>query len=1051
MTIPAADLLKLRSMPHQAKLYLVIQQPIWKEDGDWVTTVAEGGLVWTGTVAAPAPGTTNDEIKVTSGNATTLLDGMTVIIDSTETGGRDRGILKVHGDQTIAAGAGETLYISNSGELADVVVGDKVCVLDEFRYWPRYPKTIEAAGVLSWFKDWGYFRDSLVADGYTWAQLANSQAVYPPVPIMGPHRVHFIDPDVGSVNVDFDWSDSYTLSPGGATQAPWTAAGENGAGGWVDNAENPAAKTYTVLSGLAGWRTTLEVNSTVVDPIVEFRRGVRYVFTLRRPDQYQEGTDPTPRSHYVPIEDFEVGTISGDFASGSWSTSIRIFGSIAADYEIQPGALAIVFAEDWYAGTKESLGPIDGAENIVLVGHIADGTIAQDSETGDVTFDITSLAEQASRRENYPVPVTNDDTPTEWTDAQDLTVSRAAWWFTAWHSNLAQIADVFADVELDGVSDTREIAGQDFLAGDLFRASLDNFLQARVVGRVLMDRYERAAFVIDRQAQAAGGATTLFDLESGDWIGQPQLREINEVPANAVEAGGVNYNAGVITPYLSIAPGTVSGYIGTSRASNNLAVTGQAQLNTISGDLYAYANNKWPELILKMAGNWRFGDLWPQEYIDVDLTTVRYTLTNEDFLVRGVSFEFDPAQGTMFTTYRAEYETDGPDGVTRSILSELEPATGNTETPPEKPPGFGGVALVATGDGVWITYNLLDATPVWEELNDGLGASGSDARYVWSLVEDPNNPGEWWAATVGGIYYNDALLDGGTWVQLLSLTDIDGIATVTSNQVMGISFCALKPGYAAAIGTTTGNDLWVIDNNSNGASSTPADWRGRGIGGDTITGGQQIAVSYHLNAGATDIRCLLIGIASAGYLFLDDTGDTSGAFTNDVEPGNDVFPITFWESTVYDDDTGFLSKSDNNGVNYVQHTSAFLDLGPGTTVAKGDAAMVNGCDVHGVILWADILNNWWYVADESDIWISDDAGATWSTWGDDFSGTIDDAGAADGDTKRGFIVASVDSTEPASDIVILYDPDNSGWVDKTGNLDDDSAATSGYRIYLLDV
>lgn len=1049
MTISAADLLKLRSQNHATRLYLIVQQPIWKEDGEWVTTVGEHGLIWTGTVAAPAPGTTNDEIKVTSGNATTLIDGMTVLIDSATVGGRNRGVFKVHGDQTIGAGA-ETLYISNSGELGNVIVGDKVVVLDEFRYWPRYPKTTEAAGALSWYKDWGYFRDSLVADGYTWAQLASSEAVYPPVPIMGPHRVHFIDPSVGSVSVDFDWSNSYTLTPGGTVNA-WASAGENGAGGWVSALENPAAETYTVLSGLAGWRTTLSVLSDKADPIVEFRRGIRYVFTLRRPDQYQIGTDPTPRSHYVPIEDFEVSTISGDFQSGSWSTSIRIFGSIAADYEVQPGALVIVFAEDWYAGTKESLGQISGAENIVFVGHIADGTVAQDSETGDVTFDIISLAEQASRRENYPVPVTNDDTPTEWTDAQDLTVSRAAWWFTVWHSNLAQVTDVYADIQFNGASDTREIAGQDFLAGDLFRASLDNFLQARLVGRVLMDRYERAAFVIDRQVQTAGGAPTLFDLEAGDWIGQVQLREINEVPANIVEAGGVNYNAGVITPYLSIAPGNVSGYIGTNRAFNNLAVTGQAQLNTISGDLYAYANNMWPELILQMAGCWRFGDLWPQEYIDVDLTTVRYTLTNEDFLVRGVSFDYNPAQGAMFTTYRGEHETDGPDGVTVPILTELEPTTGNTETPPEKPPGFGGVALVATDDGVWITYNLLDATPVWEELNDGLGASGASARYVWSLVEDPNNPGEWWAATNTGVYYNDDLLDGGTWVQLLSLTDINGIATVTSSQVRGISFGALKPGYASAIGTTTGGDIWVIDNNSNGPSSTPADWRGRGIGGDTITGGQQIAVSYHLNAGATDIRCLLIGISVAGYLFLDDTGDTSGAFTNDVDPGNYIFPITFWQNAAYDDNTGFISKSSNAGVDYVQHTSAFLDLGPGTTVSAGDAGMTSGCNVHGVILWADILNNWWYVADATDVWYSSDAGANWSTWGDDFSGTIDNAGAADGDTKRGFIVASVDSDEPASDIVILYDPDNTGWVDKTGNLDDDSAAKSGYRIYLLDV
>lgn len=1042
MTIPAPDLLKLRSVPHKSRLYLIMQQPIWKDIADAWT-----GFIWYGTLTA-APGTTNDELSVNSPSNVTLLDGMTVLIDSAETGGRDRGTFKIHGDQTITINAAETLYIHNSGELGDVQNGDKVCVIDEFRYWPRYPKTIEAAGALTWYKDWGYFRDSLAADGYTWAQLANSQAVYPPIPIMGPHRVAFIDPAVGTVNVDFDWSGSYTLSPGGATQAPWTAVGENGAGGWNDNVENPAAQAYTVLSGMAGFRTTLEVNSTMADPIIEFRRGMRYVFTLRRPEEYRDGVDPTPKSHYVPITDFDVSSISGDFSAGSWSTSIRIFGSAASEYDVQPGALVIVFAEDWYAGTKESLGPIDGAENIVIVGHIADGTIAQDAETGDVSFDIVSLAEQASRRENYPVPITNDDTPTEWTDAQDLTVSRAAWWFTAWHSNLAQVTDVFADIQNDGASDTREIAGHDFLAGDLLRASLDQFLQARVVGRVLMDRYERASFVIDRQVQAAGGATTLFDLASGDWIGQAQVREANEIPANIVEAGGVLYAAGVITPFLSIAPGNVSGYIGTSQASNNLAVTGQPQLNTLSGDLYAAANNHYPELVLQMAGNWRFGDLWPQEYIDVDLTTVRVTFTNADFLVRGVSFDYDPAQGVMMTTYRCEFETDGPDGVKVDILSELPTATGAMDTPPQKPPTFGGKALLATDDGVWVTYDLFDETPVWESLNDGLGASGVDARDVYSLVEDPNNPGEYWAGTSAGIYYNDDLLGTGTWAQLLTLANIETLIGVAANTCQGVAFCALKPGYVAAVGMTVGGDLWMIDNKTNGASSDPADWRGRGDRHDEVTGGQQIAVSYHLGAGA--VRCVLVGISDTGYVFIYNTDDTSAAWVNDVDPGNYIFPVTFWQTSAYDDDTGFLSKCDADGVGMVQHTSAFLDAGPGTTVDKGDAGMLHASHFGGVVLWTDIINEYWFVAGEEHIWYTSDAGVAWATWGDDYSGELD-VGCADGDTERGFIIASVDLSEPGPiPIEVYYCGDAGAWVDKTGNLNADSAARDGYRIYLLD-
>lgn len=1049
--IPAPTLAKYRATPHSTKMYMVVQQPIFRTSGLYSVW---DGYVWSGTVAG-VPSNPDTSLSVTSNGSFSLVDGMTVLVGSSEYGGRDRGVFRVHGDQTIGAGA-ESLYIHESSELGSIQIGDYVVVLDEFRLWSRYPKVTESGGNLTFYKDYGFFRDSLITNGLLWTHLGvndatRREALYPPVPIMGTHRVEFLDVG-GTVDVDFDWSDSYAMSPG-ATVNSWSSSGEDGLGGWASAVENPPAQTYSQLSGQAGYRVTLEVESDVTDPIIEFRRGVRYVFTLRRPEDYQDGIDPLPKSHYTPITDFELSGVSGDFSSGQWRTSVRIYSDAASQYEISPQALVIVFTEDYYSGTQEELGPVAGSENILFIGHIADGTITQDDETGDTVFDVISIAEQASKRESYPVPIENDDNASSWIQGQDLTVSRAAWWFLAWHTTMPLITDIFAQLTLDGADDTREIEAQDFLSGDIFRSSIDSFLQDRAVGRILADRYDRVALVIDRQVQTSAGADTLFTLDSGDWVRQISLRERNERPVNLVEAGGVNWNAGTITPYLSIAPGFVSGYIGISTApSKSLAITGQAQLNTVSGRLYAYRTNTYPQLVLQMAGNWRHGDIWPQQYVNVTLVTDRVTLTSQLFILRGVSYSYNAQDGFISTTFTLEAETDGPDGVTVPILSELAVTTGEMATPPQKPPGFGGTALVATDDGIWLTRNLYADDPTWEELNDGLTSAlyANNAREVYALVEDPNNPGEWWAGTADGVYYNDDLLGTGTWVQLLSLDDIDTITTVTSLDARGIAFSALKPGYAAVCGTDTLGNIWIIDNNSNGASSTVGDWRGRGIGADDQLGAQQLAVSDHLNAGNTDVRCVLLGIEDTGYLFLDDTGDTSGAFTNDVDPGTNVYPVAFWESPTYDDDSGFLSKSGQNGVAYVQLTSAFLDAGPGTTVSKGDAGMVTPSNVHGVLLWVDIENVFWFTADDAFIWYSNDAGTTWSNWGDDFSGEFDSPGAADGDTGRGFIIASLDSNEPASPIVIIFNPDNDVWQDKTGNLDDDSAARNGYRIYLLD-
>lgn len=792
--IPVDDLLSLRSTPQSSRMFMVVQSALRY---DSVTGFDTGDAVWFGTVRTAVTTDSVTSLDVTADAAAagvTLLDGMSVFISSVGHGFWDRATVRLHGDQTVVgAGGNDVLYVGVASHLGNVGVGDYIVVLDRFDFWTRYPRITEAAGALTWYKDFGIFRDNVGAgvDALLWSQLgandaARRQASMPSVPVMGPPAVAFIDPSIGSVDIDFDWSDSYAIAPGAAVNA-WNSWGETDhvGGTWNDNVENPAAKTYNTISGLRGFRVWLELGTTVQDPIVEFRRGVRFVFTLRRPEEVQSG-DPADAA---PITDFEVSGISGSFAQGGWSASVRVFASQASEYSILPGALVILFTDDWYGSTHGSVAPdsdtLTDRENILMVGWIADDSVRQDSETGDVTFDVVSVTELMRNRENYPVPIEDDDGADEWYKTPSLTVDRAAHHYLTWHTNLKLVADVYQ------TGDAREVRAMDFLAGDSY-STINQFIQDRLVARLLCDRFGRLKMDVDQQVLVAGAAATMLTLQDGDWIGEVSLQEILEGPASVMDTGGIHYNAGLAIPYLSHAPGEVSGYVGTPEQRMALALTGQAQLNTLSGRLYAYKNNQYPRLTVPYAGNWRVFDIWPQEYVAVGLTLERHTFDSayDFFIPRQITFEYDAASGAMFTTVEHEYETDGPDGVTIEIPPELPTITRRpTTSPPVLPPtpGWGGEdsgrRIFATYQGVYVTDNIGAVDPYYYAANNGF--STADDHVAWSIRRDPYH---WWtsggtertlwAATRTAVWEMEDF-PYGTWGQIVTPLDVRTFAGTT--------------------------------------------------------------------------------------------------------------------------------------------------------------------------------------------------------------------------------------------------------------------------------
>jgi hypothetical protein len=735
---------------------------------------AWAGYVWHCQINGAPAGTAGDLVATLTvnngGAAATIYDGMTVFVGST-LGAHDRGIFYVRSNQNVGA-ATNTLLIGANAEVVDNIQGnDWVVVLNEFRVWRRDPRITEAGGVLSWFKEFNLTYASLGANA-----AQRQEASLPPVAIMGPHRVVFLDPG-SSADLTFDWSSSYATYPG-ATVNDWDAWGEDGGAGWnVNNDATPPAQTYSNVSGLAGYRVLLEVGQDVQDPPARFRRGVRFVFTLRRPGETQAG-DPL---HAEPITDFEVQSVAGSFEQGFWRATLRISGEQAHEYEITEGALVILFAEDWYGGAHRSLGPVAEVENVLFVGRVADGSIREDSETGDLTFDALSAAEVATRRESYPIAVEHNDNADEWYKVPSLTVDRAAWHYLVWHSTIPLVCDYY----WSGTS--YEIAAQDFVAGSLYQ-TVDTFYWERIFGRLLCDRYERFATRVDRQMLAAGAGTTIWALQDDDWIGQVDLREVMEPPMSAADLAGVHYNGAQNDAYMSRAPGDTSLQYGTPQQATYLSIAGQGELNTLAGRLLAYKNNRWPSLSLGLAGNWRVADIWPQEYVSVTLDTVRHAFSSDLFIVREVAFSYMAAEGVLGVSVRLEYETEGIDGKTVTIPED--PPTFSPSRPrygpfvPAWPGTDGGRRIVATNVGVFATNDIRRPNPRWYDCNAGIPAG---RERCWKIFRDPWH---WWTTggaqrTLWGIFADDTVVPqgyprylyrmtgfpGGTWAEMLDSED----------------------------------------------------------------------------------------------------------------------------------------------------------------------------------------------------------------------------------------------------------------------------------------
>jgi hypothetical protein len=331
--------------------------------------------------------------------------------------------------------------------------------------------------------------------------------------------------------------------------------------------------------------------------------------------------------------------------------------------DVYPGALCLLFAEDWYEATQGSIGPLSGYENLICIGRIDGETIDYDGQLGTVAFVVSGPQGWMKKISSSPAMFSAaDDQPTSWSEFASPTVDKALFHLLHWRSNTTQIMDVF----LSG--DTRRLPEIDLDIGYLWD-QMEMLAERRMLAKGCCDRFARLFVEIPGQLLKTAdrsGIPTVMAIGKDDWTGKINIE--SQVPQI-----GMAELVGILddTPeqvIMSRAPGSIVKKIGAFESWEGLVFDNQAHANTLSGLFLARENNPYPYVDIELAQNNRMLDLVPNQYVTLSVEPAdnprKITWTNKKLIVKRIDLQHDAKAGMLTTEIECEADTDGPDGVT---------------------------------------------------------------------------------------------------------------------------------------------------------------------------------------------------------------------------------------------------------------------------------------------------------------------------------------------------------------------------------------------------
>jgi len=500
----------------------------------------------------------------------------------------------------------------------------------------------------------------------------------------------------------------------------------------------------------------------------------------------------------VPIMDWGMLSFEGSRDANGYG--IKLFVREEADFDkVVPGALAVIFSDDWYGEERISIGGnAVGRPSILFCGYIEEESITYNSYTSRLEFRVANVTQLMDIKATFSVSLEDRPiAPNYWYQMRDMTVDKAMIHYLRWHSTILHIAD-FAQT-----GDMKSVQYIDFGRGTLLSEATELYDSA-LGAEFVSDRQGKIWAEVNLNLTATGSRTQMeiMELERQDWMGQVSFsREFYE-RSSYLEAGGIAYSGrtGTMEPLLSGAPGDAPAYHGGVQRLSGLVLAGQTQLNEWTGLAFARANALYPELSMDLSGDYRFIDIAPQEFLPLTLQasdTYRGLIWNKKrFTAKGIAFRYDPHGETLYYMLSLEEESSGPPGVTVEIPVDPpwdSPVVPNPVLPPFPPfpvppippplPGAGDLVYVVTSNRITRSRNF--GTPIILDtiFNDitptmANGVTGSFSSFYLDPV-DPQNRCYLVTNVSGGdvpsvgsyLYRGENLNSASTWTLLMGPLD----------------------------------------------------------------------------------------------------------------------------------------------------------------------------------------------------------------------------------------------------------------------------------------
>jgi len=613
--ITSAELSLLRQRPHSTKLWLSIYAPrtvMACQVNDGDIEHEEREIIYN---------------NVTDGLWSHINSGMTMAVGSTA-GGSDKGRIRVRSATSTVITVAENSHIDWADDLY-------LTVVNFYEVWSIFPfYTLDGDNVI-WYKDYDIEYSTQNSD---LGSIVN----------VGPHRALFVDENsyfsaTGTVDVK-DRALTYSWFFEGGT--PTGSAAETPGNILYDTPGHYTASLITTVTGTSITDTTY-----------------RHVSVYDRPG---EGDN-------TPTLQWDMDSLSGGRDEGGHSVKIKVYQDMSS---IVDGALVVLFADDIYGSTAQSIGGnSQHNEKIVFTGYILDDTIEYDYVQSTVEFEVGSVVDVMKSEEGSIVSLDSNASPSDWYEIEDLSVERFFYHYLRWHSTVLLTTD-FQYLNVDSAFQYQDTAP------DSLYGVINTFIESSLLGKVVADRQGKLWAEIEPSAvdgvtgsMPYSGMTILRQ----DWVGEPGIEERTVEPLSYIEMGGVAWSSivtGTWSAFLSGAPGTVHGYQGVVEDHQGLILTNQSVLNTLTGNVFAYKNAKYPNMSFQMSGNYRNFDIAP---LELQKLTVFQEDTQRDiefidkvFYITGMSWNYAPDSEILNPAITMHEITQGFDGVTVDIPPPID-------------------------------------------------------------------------------------------------------------------------------------------------------------------------------------------------------------------------------------------------------------------------------------------------------------------------------------------------------------------------------------------